>query len=140
MSAEFEIAGQTYRAGKLDAFRQFHVFRRLTPVLGSMGGLNRAAENPMEALAPVAQAIAGLSDADCEYVLGTCLGVVQRRQGTTWANVWNASAKRPMFDDIDLPAMLQIAVRVAEENFGGFLADILSISSGEGQPASPSVQ
>lgn len=134
--AEFEVNGALYRAGKMDAFRQFHVARRLAPVVGSLGSLSQAARNPVEALAPVAQAIAGLSDADCEYVLGTCLGVVQRQQGNAWANIWNASAKRPMFEDIDLPAMLQIAMHVLQDTLGGFFLVPPSASSGGDQPAS----
>jgi len=30
---EFQIAGETYRAGKLDAFAQLHVSRKLAPIL-----------------------------------------------------------------------------------------------------------
>ena len=130
MSTEFEVGGGKYRAGRLSAMTQFHVFRRLGPVIPALKGLGPALPVLMgeggdldaaaEALMPVADAIASMSDEDTEYVLGACLSVVQREQGGAWASVWSASAKRPMFDDINMMDMLQIAARVMMGSLGPF--------------------
>lgn len=117
---EFEISGQQYRSGKLNARQQFHVARRLAPVLGGLVDASSAgAESFSKFLQPIADAISGMSDADCDYVLDTCLAVVQRQQGTAWSPVM-ASSKAIMFDDIDVGVMLQMAAKVIQENLGSF--------------------
>lgn len=123
MSTEFEVNGKKYRAGKLDAMTQWHVFRRLGPILPAVQSIQSVlpdllaggeqAEAAMAALTPMTEAIASMSDADSEYILGACLGVVQREQsGGGWASVWSTQAKRPMFDDIGMLQMLQISFQV----------------------------
>lgn len=116
---EFEINGQQYRSGKLSARLQFHVARRLAPVLGGLAAASKNGGDDFAGfLQPIADAISGMSDADCDYVLDTCLAIVQRQQGSSWANVFVNKAQ--MFDDIDMGAMLQIASKVITENLGGF--------------------
>jgi hypothetical protein len=116
---EFEINGQTYRSSKLNARQQFHVSRRLAPVLGGLATASgSAAEDFAHFLQPIADAVAKMSDDDCDYILDTCLAVVQRQQGTAWAQIF--VAKNIMFEDIDMAAMLQIAAKVIQENLGSF--------------------
>ena len=129
MSSEIQVSGRTYRIGRLDAMRQFHVARKLVPVITSLGSLAEVAGSlklqsaeGIAALKPVMDALAAMPDADCEFVLGACLSVTQRQNdgGTGWSPVWNVAAKRLQFEDIGLPAMLQIAAAVLRENLGGF--------------------
>lgn len=116
---EFEINGQQYRSAKLNARQQFHVARRLAPVFGGLAEASQGASPDFaHFLQPIADAIAGMSDADCDYILDTCLGVVQRQQGSAWAQILVNKAQ--MFDDIDLGVMLQLASKVITENLGGF--------------------
>ncbi|PXV60885.1 hypothetical protein SAMN04487785_11321 [Dyella jiangningensis] len=117
---EFEISGQTYQSGRLNARQQFHVARRLAPVLGGLADASAAgAESFSKFLQPIAEAISGMSDGDCDYVLDTCLSVVRRQQGPSWAPVMSSS-KAMMFDDIDMSVMLQLASKVIQENLGNF--------------------
>jgi hypothetical protein len=133
---EFEIKSQTYRAGKLSAFQQFHVSRRLAPLLASLGGsLDEMRADPLSLFAPIAQGIASLPDADADFVLNTCLGTVQRAQGQAWARVM-APGGGLMFEDIGMPEMLQIVGRVLMENFADFFADLPGFAPGN--PASDS--
>ena len=126
--AEFNIGAYAYKSGKLDATRQFHVLRRLGPVLGSFKDIEQAAKAGPEgagliaAIEPVMKAIAAMSDEDCNYVIGECLSVVQRQQSgqSGWANVWNIPARKPMFDDIDMSVMIQIVVKVLSDNYSNF--------------------
>lgn len=121
---EFEIKGQQYRSGKLDAFKQFHVARRLAPLLG---GIAQGGGGDFSAfLQPMAEAIAHMPDADCDYILNTCLAVVQRQQGNAWASIMKG--KEFMFDDIDMGSMIQITVQVIQENLGGFFSDPAAIA------------
>ncbi|MET3654091.1 phage tail assembly chaperone [Dyella japonica] len=116
---DFEINGQQYRSGKLNARQQFHVARRLAPVLGGLATASQGKTDDFATfLQPIADAIAGMSDADCDYVLDTCLAIVQRQQGSSWANIFVNKAQ--MFDDIDMGVMLQIASKVITENLGSF--------------------
>ena len=133
---EFDSSGKTYRAGRLSAFQQLHVSRRIAPLLpplipvfmqiaGSLqgGGNAMAVLGRTELLQPFTDSLAQLPDDAAEYVVATCLSVVQRQQETGWAPVWNAGAKRAMFDDLnDIGALLPIVVRVIQENLGTFTA------------------
>ncbi|MDF3936660.1 phage tail assembly chaperone [Pseudomonas citronellolis] len=143
--AEFNVAGQTYRTAKIDAMRQFHLSRKIAPVIPALipvfaklaESQKAAGVKPLSGdlagmaamFEPFAEAIAAMSDESAEYVMGTCLSVVQRQQGTTWAPVWNERQKVLMFDDIDSGVMLQLAAFVVRESLGPFLAGLLSTSA-----------
>ena len=60
---------------------------------------------------PLADGLAAMKDEDAEYVLDTCMQAVQRKQEHGWANIWSASQRVPMFQDIDLAVMLPLALR-----------------------------
>lgn len=118
---EFEIKGERYSVSKMDAFKQFHVSRRLAPVLSGLAASAAGGKTDFSAfLQPIAEAVAAMPDADCDYVLHACLAVTRRKQGDAWVPVYNAGNKALMFDDIDLAAMLTIATKAIEENLGGF--------------------
>lgn len=143
---EFEINGVQYRSGKLDTFKQLHLSRKIAPVvpkvLPAFAAIARRkkanADDDIdviaEALQPVADALAQMSEQDVEYVLNNCLSVVQRRQGKDWARVWSGDTL--MFDDIDLPTMLQISMKVIWDNLGAFISGLVAKqTAGSPQPA-----
>ncbi|OWT69211.1 MULTISPECIES: phage tail assembly chaperone [unclassified Achromobacter] len=118
---EFAIKGVNYRSGRLSAMQQFHVARRVAPALtglvAALGGNAPSKDDFAQALAPLADAVARMPDADAEYVMGACLGVVSRQtDATTWAPVWRSG--QIAFDDIDVGAMMQIAAKVIQDNLG----------------------
>lgn len=132
---DFDIGNHSYRSTKLDAFRQFHVARKLAPVLGTLApALSGLAEKGggLEAILPMARAIADLPQADCDFILKSCLAVVGRQQGGAgYSPVFNAAADRMMFEDIEMPEMVQIAVNVIQDNlsrFTGALPSGLTVS------------
>ncbi|MFX5562743.1 phage tail assembly chaperone, partial [Acinetobacter baumannii] len=61
-----------------------------------------------------------------EYVIGTCLSVVQHKQPTGWASVWAPSGKVAMFDDMDLSVTLPLVVQVITANLGPFIQGLLT--------------
>lgn len=128
-----EIKGEAYRVGKLDAFKQFHVARRLAPVVTGMTDLlvrfakKDDASDLLDAklgetVQPLARAVAALSDQDAEYIIRTCLDVCQRRQGDGWARV--QVHDNLMFQDIDMFIMLQLVWKVLESNLAGFFSEL----------------
>ena len=117
---EFELAGNTYRAGKMDTFKQFHVSRRLVPILGNVAGAVTGEAGFEDMVQPLMVGIAGMTDADCDFILEACLKVVQRQQGTTWSPIYAGANQALMFDDIDMSVMLQIAGKVIQDNLSGF--------------------
>lgn len=118
---EITLKGQNYRSGRLSAMQQFHVARRVAPALtglvAALGGASPSQEDFAKSLAPLADAVAQMPDADAEYVLGTCLAIVSRQtEPNTWAPVWRGG--QLAFDDIDLGTMLQLAAKVIQDNLG----------------------
>lgn len=159
---EFEVGGHEYRAGRLDAFQQIHVARRLAPVLGSVAaglapiarelfgvlgqaGDNRTgvvvallasrAEQILACLPNLGDAISRINDEDAEYILKTCLGVVQRKAEGGWNRVTaqNNGAIMPDFADINGAVALLIARKVVEANLGNFMPALPSTSSSGAQ-------
>lgn len=138
---EIELNSQTYRLGKLNAFQQLHVSRKVGPLIPALVpafmALSSGEKAPgdwgvlVELAGPFASALAEMPDEVVEYVAGTCLSVVQRRQGRTWAPVWSPQAKTIMFDDVDLATLLPLVVRVITDNLGPFIQGLLT---GQMQP------
>lgn len=134
--SEFTVGGVRYTAGKMSAFDQFHVARKLGPVLlwlgnASLSGLtDDAAPNdkkPVVKLTPEREAraftqalcsmSAPLSRDDSELAVNLCLSTVQRDVGGDkgWASI-RAAGGAWMFQDIELPEMLEIVWHVLKAN------------------------
>ena len=133
---EKQINGQTYRLGRLSAFQQLHVSRKVGPLIPTLVpaflamGNEGAGLDQIGRLAslvqPFTEAFASMSDEDVEYVAGICLGAVQRQQGSAWAPVWSQQGKCLMFDDIDLGTMIPLVVQVIVANLGPFFSGLLT--------------
>lgn len=130
------VNGTNYQIGKLDAMRQFHVMRRLTGVASALGdtvgvvsragGIKALLEgkgpDPVKVIEPLTKAISAMTDADSEYVIMNCLSVVKRQVAgdTGWAPV--VVSNQLMYQDMDLPVMLQLVWRVLEDNLASFFS------------------
>lgn len=128
---QFICNGTTYNAGKLDAFTQLHIVRRLTPCIGKLAALVGAesdaqvnAGNLDAILTPLTQAVAALSDADTEYIINACLDVTERRQqGGGFAGV---RVNGVTMYTLSLPEMLQVTYNVIKANLEDFIAALPS--------------
>jgi len=154
--SDFELGADTFRIGKLNAFQQFHLSRKVAPIIPTLiplflklkqapvpavGEDGAAANVPVplsgdlgalaEMLQPFADGIAGMPDETAEFILSTCLGVVQRKQGVSWFPVWSTAHNVCMFDDIDLGLMMKLCFRVIVDSLGPFLRGMLT---GQGTP------
>lgn len=134
---EFTLNQHTYAIGKIDARSQFHIVRRLAPVLGEIAPAAAGGKiKGLDALPPLANAIAKLSDEDADYCLFNLLAAVRRKQpqGMGWGPV--STGNILMYDDLDMVAMLQLAWKALEHNIAGFFAALPSGLTEAAQKAS----
>lgn len=129
---ETTIKGIRYRVGKLDAFKQFHIARRLAPALFELatsaakvadttGGPSDSVNmSELAAFKPVVEAVSKLSDEDADYVMKSCLGVVTREinNGSAWQNVLVSG--RMQFEDMGLDVIMPLTMEVVSDNLGAF--------------------
>lgn len=138
---ELTLGKARYRTGRLNAFQQLHVSRRLAPIfMAQVTGLREAMKDPetveslkkstgesphemviAQSLGPVMTAISKMADADVDFILTTCLSVVERDVGSgTWAKVL-APTGQLMYEDITMVDLIQIAAAVVRENCADFM-------------------
>jgi hypothetical protein len=136
---EFELGGRKFKVGKLNAFKQFHLVRRLAPILADMlpvvGDLQKLSKKNQEdfeqtakILAPVLTGFSKLSDQDSEFVLYGLLSCVEVQLGNSWSKVSTESML--MVQDLELPALLQIAGRAFMSNLSSFFLTLPAVSPG----------
>lgn len=141
---ELTVGDHDYRIGKLDARKQFHLARRLAPVFGRIAANAKASgisetitekkedDSVKETLAaaskffdlivgPVADSLAKMTDEEADYILFTCMGVVDRKEGSdSWAKVKATGQDKLMYQDIELQDLVQLTVATIQENLGSF--------------------
>ena len=134
MENKFSIGGRDFQLSKMDTFKQFHVVRRVGPILADLvPNLAKSAskkENLSEEekldmagkfAGPVMNGLAKLSDADSEMVLHSLLSCVEAKTETGhWAKV--SSNGMLMMQNLDLPVLLQLAGRAFVFNLSGFFS------------------
>jgi hypothetical protein len=128
---EVTVQNFVYRIGMMDARKQFHVARRLAPLLASLTEVFNKPDTAVTGL--LAIEISKMKDEDVDYVIDNCLAVCERKQevgGTVgYAPVRAPNSTRLMFADIDASALMELTAAVVEENLKGFFPTA--------QPASP---
>lgn len=148
---EVSVGGHTYAVDKLNAYRQFHVARRLAPAVWALarsaGDVVKAAipegvpvtfDNVLKGLkgledgalmgavvaaaGPMVDVFAHMSDADAQYVLDECLSVCSRQVEN--GEGWqrvHVPGSGLMFNDVTMPEMLQLVVAAVRHNLGNFM-------------------
>jgi len=144
MDNKFSIGQREFSLSKIDAIKQFHIVRRLMPVLTELlpvaqkyGKLSKEqlekkmTEDSLEDLAPVLNGLAKLGDADSNKILYGLLSSVQMKQGEhgNWANL--VTGEQLMFQDLELPILLQAAGRALMFNLSGFFATLPQVTHGK---------
>lgn len=131
---EFSIGGRNFKLCKIDAFKQFHIVRRIGPLLSDLLPAMKGMQNlkNVEALpesekldvlakfaGPIMNGLSKLPDADADLVLFGLLSAVEVQQAAgNWARV--ATSNMLMIQDLELPALLQLAGRAFMFNLAGF--------------------
>lgn len=130
---DFEIGTRQFKLSKLDAMKQFHIARKVGPILAdllpALSGLKKGVQDSTsevekldglaKALMPIMLGLSKLSKEDSEEVLFGLLSSVEVQQGAgNWARI--ASSTMLMMNDIELPQLLQVAGRAFAYNLSGF--------------------
>ena len=132
---EIELSGQTYQIRKLDAFKQFHLSRKIAPLLPKLApafmglaGLNDKADftQTLQSFTPFAEALAEMSEEASEQVMVLALSAVLRKSGSGWAPVIAQGKAALMFDDMDLGTIIKLVIQVIGANIGPFLEGLLT--------------
>lgn len=120
----FDIEGRGYSVKKIDARTQFHIIRRLAPVLSELAPALKGSGNSdgLDMLPPIAGALAKLSDADADYCLFGLLQAVSRKQDNDLGYGAVSVGTSIMYDDITMPIMLQLAWKALSHNMSSFFA------------------
>lgn len=130
-----------YRVGRLGAWDQLHVARKVGPlyanVLQSGSAAVRGDISVAALLGPVMSGLASLSKEDSEYLIRTCLSACQRRQLVEDKEVWSKVAinGKIMFDDVGVEEMYRLTLEVVKANLGNFFQGLLRQFSGSPETA-----
>ncbi len=149
MDNEVTIDGKIYSIGKIDAWTSFHVFRRLIPILSSLanamqGSVLTRADSSVAAQAAfavglnaVAQSLAGMSDADIDYVLKSCLKVCKRKNPDSgnWFPMMSMSGTLMYSEDMSASSLLQVTAAILQRQEG-----LLDFFTKAGTSSTPSDQ
>lgn len=135
MENTFELGTMKFKLSKINAFKQFHIVRKIGPILAELGPAMAAIEKSSKnkglssedqlsefakIASPIMIGLAKLSDSDSEYVLFSLLNSVEIHQGVGWAKV--AVENNLMMNQLELPQLLQLAGKAFAFNLSGFFA------------------
>lgn len=121
---EVTLKGNRYRIGKLGAFDQLKVARKLAHTAVLIGTLAKAEAAESDTSMLTLLILSHLSDEDSELVMSTCLGAVMRMGDAGAAKVWSAGGV--MFSDIEMMDMLKLTADTIVENLGSFFLSALA--------------
>lgn len=134
---DFDIGGKTFRLNKIDAFKQFHIVRRISPLLADLlpamseiQKMNKKGEGEVseaqkfdefaKIVTPLMNGLAKLSDEDSNRVLFGLLASVEVQVSAAGGYAKVANDSMLMYQDLELPALLQIAGRAFMYNLSSF--------------------
>ena len=147
-----EINGIEYTIGRLNAVDQFHVSRKISPLVPKLmpliaevakGDLDKAIKaiesdgkgdlkdlQPLaDALSPFMEAFALMPEDDVNYIIYKCLSVSKRDGAVVCRN------NTIMFDDMEMAQILPIVIATIRINLGNFIQGLLmKASSMQKQP------
>lgn len=127
------VQGHDYVIGKLNAMDQFHITRRLAPMMANMGitaaqlkklSSGKPTQDQILALlGPAVGTLSAMENDNVEYIIHKCMSVVHRVDSGK-AQPVQAAPGRFMYDDIDMPVMLMLTYEVCKFNLQGFMSGL----------------
>lgn len=88
-----------------------------------------------DAMVPITEILAKMSDEDVNYVLKKCLAVCLKYNGSHWVPMMRNG--NLMFEDIDLATLIQLTMEVVQDNLGPSLLGLLVPLTAAEAPPSP---
>jgi len=138
----FSIGDRAFKVSKINAMKQYHIVRRIAPILSEMlpamkdiakikSSTEMSQDDQLDQAAkiagPIMMGLSKLSDKDSEFVLYALLSAVEIRQAEgNYAFIVRDSML--MFENLELPILLQAAGRSFMYNMAGFF-DVLQRGS-----------
>lgn len=145
MDRDFTIGDKKFKLNKIDAFKQFHIVRRIAPILADvlpiLGKISKPAnieglsetekfDEFAKMAAPLMNGLSKLSDEDSNKVLLGLLSAVEiQQEAGNWAKV--ATDGSIMFSNLELPVLLQLAGKSFAFNMSGFFSMLPQVSHGK---------
>lgn len=146
MNELITIGEHEYSIGRLNALDQFHVSRKIAPIIPTLmpiisevakGDLSKTIEsielgdnNELGSLEPLAQALepfmeafAKMPEDDVNYIIHKCLSVVKRGSSIV------CRGQSIMFDDLDMGQILPLVVAVIRVSLSNFIQGLLMKAS-----------
>jgi hypothetical protein len=113
---DVELSGCEYRVGNLPVIDQFHLARKLTPIMAGIAGKDEG-----DVLAVLSGIMGEMSVEDSNFILFGLLKCVSKKLegGIGWAPI--AKGQTLMYNDIILPDLIKLAFEALQENLGSFL-------------------
>lgn len=125
-----EINGVTYSASAIAPIKQFHIARKLAPVLASLAPMLKgladiSKDNALEKLGALnmdsmANALASMSDEDAEAVLCGLLAAVKREIAPGAGYAPMVVNGQIAYQDVTLPDLMKLAALSFKVNLAGF--------------------
>lgn len=142
-TTEVTIDGIQYRIGALSALEQFHILRRLAPLLAHVRTMTatldvvrrvkamqaegqesaqeeQTAETFAAILAPIMETAATMPQENVDYIILRCLQVCQREVGDRWGPLVAADGLSFMYADMTMSTMLALVKETVTHNMGNF--------------------
>lgn len=151
--SDVEIGGQLYRCGVLPTRTQFHVVKRLIPVLQGLAPLFQQTVNQrlvtdedgvtradfsgisaIDAVAALSNTIGMMSDADSDFILDSALACVRWEQNGRWIPLFGAGGTLTNGAADDLAIQLRLLWEVLSTSLANFsFATLLPQQTQNGQ-------
>lgn len=130
---QFTIKDKTFDSGRLNAFQQLHVVRRLAPVTERLVALAGSAGDPEASSARLARTVGELPGRRC----GLHSERLPRRDADPagYGGFARLRVNGVVMFPLDLTMLLGIAAHVLKDNLSGFFADLPSVLNRAGKAA-----
>src|ERR1700761_4011691 len=127
----FQVGKESYKLSTLPALTQFHMLRKMSPVIAKSAPIMSMIEallrnedprvilERLDLAAPAFEALAAMPKDDCDAIIFTCLAHVYRVVGN--GQVAMANGGMLQYSDLDLPEMMKLVWKGLEANFLIFL-------------------
>lgn len=127
MPTNIDLGGRLFFIGKLNAFDQLLVARKIAPALPVIDGLVREENSKKDLGLLMIIALGQLSDSASNDVMLKCLSVVTVSQSVDgkMAKITNSNGDL-MFEDITMDTIVTLVSKVIEVNLGNFFRTALS--------------
>lgn len=139
MTTEIDVGEDHYQVGSMNAMDQFHVFRRIAPLMRGLGegftslspeALDKGMEDleerdVLKMFGPLMDVLSSMDDASINYIINKCLAKVQIRvPDGRWTAAMPAPGRFQFEDKMNMSVLFRLVIAVLQESgVLGFFTD-----------------